>query len=279
MRALQNLLLLVIAAAAGFGTSELLFRLGAAQELMRHLFPNEEENSVQLLARAAAGETVSESAVDAEVSLLRSQFADDGAFTNALASARLPLPVLRREITDHLRARQWIERQIAPELVVSDAEGRANYAASPARFTQPQRYRASHIFIAAPDGTAPETVLEKRTAVQGLAIRLLAGENFADLVSEGSEDEATKSRAGDLDYFSAARMPLEFMAEVEKLAPGQNSAPVQSHLGFHILHLSEVLPPRLMPFEEVNWEITQALANEKRAVAVVGITQTLKQPD
>jgi parvulin-like peptidyl-prolyl isomerase len=61
------------------------------------------------------------------------------------------------------------------------------------------------------------------------------------------------------------------MAEVEKLSPGEMSGPIRSHLGFHIVRLTGVKPPRQMRFEEVEAEIRSALANAKRAAAVARI--------
>ncbi len=108
-------------------------------------------------------------------------------------------------------------------------------------------------------------MLAKRSVAQALSIRLLAGEKFEDLAAEASEDENTKNRGGDLGWFSAARMPPDFMAHVEKLALSERSGPSQTHLGFHILELTDTKPARDLTFEESREEISRHLANEKRA--------------
>nr|MDQ3314063.1 peptidylprolyl isomerase [Verrucomicrobiota bacterium] len=166
--------------------------------------------------------------------------------------------------------------QIAPELAVTEGECRAFYDTNPQQFSQPQRYRASHLFIAAPQGTAVEIVQEKRTFAQALVMRILGGESFPALAGETSEDEATKARAGDLNYFSSSRIPPEFFTEIEKLRRGQMSAPLQSHLGFHIVQLTGSKPPRRLAFEEAKSEIAQTLANEKRAGAVAQLGERLQ---
>jgi foldase protein PrsA len=240
------------------------------------------ERSIALernLERASRGEPVSEAAVARELELFRAAFGQEDLFANALQSAGLSADELRVQIADHLRARGWVERQIAPQLAPSESEMRDFYRDHRERFRQPQRFRVSHIFLAAPVGSAPDVVAEKRSAIQGLAIRLLAGENFVHLAAEGSEDEASKTRGGDLGYFSSARMPEEFIAEGEKLHRGETSAPIQSHLGFHIFQLTDTKPPRDMTFEEAKGEIALALANEKRAAAVAALQEQLKLAD
>ena len=92
---------------------------------------------------------------------------------------------------------------------------------------------------------------------------------------EASEDEASKARGGDLDYFSARRMPAELMAELEKLHVGEISAPIQSHLGFHIVQLTDLKPARALSFEETRDEIASILRNERRAIAIARLTERL----
>jgi parvulin-like peptidyl-prolyl isomerase len=57
----------------------------------------------------------------------------------------------------------------------------------------------------------------KLKAIKALAARLAKREALATLVAEASEDEATKVPGGDLGIFSAARVPPEFVAQLEKL--------------------------------------------------------------
>jgi len=121
----------------------------------------------------------------------------------------------------------------------------------------------------------PEEVAEKEAAIGELATRLQQGEPFSQLAAESSEDEATKNRGGDLGYFSEIRVPTEFMAEVQKLQPGQTSKPFRSHLGFHIVQLTEIKSARVLSFEEARAEISLALANERRASSVQRIAREI----
>jgi parvulin-like peptidyl-prolyl isomerase len=118
-------------------------------------------------------------------------------------------------------------------------------------------------------------VAEKQAAIAELATRLQQGEPLSDLAAESSEDEATKNRGGDLSYFSETRIPAEFMTEVQKVQPGQPSKPFRSHLGFHIVQLTEIKPARVLSFEEAREEISLTLANERRASGVQRIAREI----
>ena len=290
-RAAFALLLVAGACAAGLACSELLYRWPTAREAIGRAFGRgelvaivdgaaiydsdvpESGDAAQLivaanLARESRGEQVRSDAIEREIEMLRHQFGNEQVFDSELEASGLSVDTLRERVTTHLRGQQWIEKQIAPELTVSEEEAREFYESHAARFQQPERYRVSHLFLAAPAATPPELIQAKSEAAKALSKRLSKGEDFALLIAEASEDEATKDRGGDLGFFAAARMPPEFIAEIQKLRPGKPGAPVRLPLGFHVFQLSDTRPARQMPFEEVRGEIALQLANAKRVEAI-----------
>lgn len=218
------------------------------------------------LRRVASKELIDPARIDREISLFKAEFGQDKTFARALASSGLSLSSLRERISEQLRGLDWLEKQIGSETTTSEQAGRSFYETHPGLFTQPVRFRASHLFLAAPAETPPEMVEEKAKAIEALALRVSRGETFSQLISETSEDEATKSRGGDLGYFSETRMAPEFFAEVKKLRLGETSKPFRSHLGFHIVRLDEMKPARRLSSDEARAEILAALANEQRAL-------------
>jgi parvulin-like peptidyl-prolyl isomerase len=216
----------------------------------------------------ACHEKVSRTEVDRELALLRAQFGDEEKWRAALRASHLWKWQLRRDVEKNLRGRTWLDRQLAPAISVSDDECRADFTQHQTQFAQPVRYRAAHLFLAAPPETPDEILAAKRRTIDDCAQRLKQGEQFVDLVAQFSEDEATKKRGGDLGYFSETRMPEDFMAAVRALPVGQLSEVVQTKLGFHILQVTEVKPARVMSFEEARPEIAAELQNAKRREAV-----------
>jgi parvulin-like peptidyl-prolyl cis-trans isomerase-like protein len=218
------------------------------------------------LRRVARNEQPDAAKVDRELSLLRAQFGDEKAFLRAVRSNVFSISSLRERIVDQVRSLEWLEKQITAETAATEKECRDFYETHLALFTQPVRFRASHLFLTAPVDTPPEIVESKREMIEALALRLARGQTLPQLATEASEDEATKSRGGDLGFFSSERMPPEFFAEVEKLAMGQRSNPFRSHLGFHIVEVTEMRPARVLSFDEARGDILPALANERRAL-------------
>ncbi len=281
-RALWFVLLFAAAVAAGLLAGEGLYRTTAARKWLASQIGfikgspiSNELVRQENLQRAAREEIVTNEEIEREIDLLRNQFGDEKIFAQASKISGFTPESLRVFVRDHLRAHRWIEGQIASQLAVTSPETQQFFAANASRFLLPQRYRVSHIFLAAPDGYPEEVIAAKRNGIQGLSVRILAGEKFADLVAEASEDEATKQIGGDLGYFSAQRMPPEFMAELEKLHVGEISGPIRSHLGFHIVQLTEIKNPEQVSFDKVQSEIASILTNQKRAAAVAQLSEQL----
>ncbi|HEY0368996.1 MAG TPA: peptidyl-prolyl cis-trans isomerase [Chthoniobacterales bacterium] len=279
-RTLLRLALFLIAAALGWGASQLILRTRFGGELVARFVQSEANVRIDKnLRNAAAGERISETEVDHQTELFRDQFGDDQRFNDELGAANLSLRDLRSDVAQHLRERAWIEQQIAPQLRVSEDDVRSYYANNRAQFQQPLRWRAKHLFLAGPDGYADEVILGKLSEIEGLSIRRIDGEAFPALVAEASEDEATKTRGGDLNWFSSARVPPEFIDAIKALRVDEISGPIRSHLGFHLVQVSATQPERGMSLDEARPEIQLALTNQRRALAVAALRERLSTPE
>lgn len=229
------------------------------------------ENLRQVSNRGA----ISELEVQHEIDLLRNQFADEKLWTKRMADSAISVQSLRQLVRENLASRRLIEQEITNRLAANDHLVRTHYAQHSADFAQPVRLRASHIFLAAPPETLPEIVEAKQKLIDSLSARLRAGEEFEALMWEASEDERSKPRDGDLDYFSRWRVPKDFFEAVSRLKIGETSKPFRSALGFHIVRVTEIKPARQMTFEEARFEIAARLTNQLRREAVEAFTAQL----
>jgi hypothetical protein len=243
---------------------------------------SDEAERVALREELIASEALPTSAVptndsDRALVALRSQFADDRQFRATLHRSGVSQRTLRRALAEAIRGEEWIENQIAAQVAVSDVEVQKYFEQHQVEFVQPTRIRARHIFLAAPEGSAPELMQAKQHAILDIAVRLGRGEDFGELAAAVSEDEASKTHGGDLGFFAAARMPAEFFEAAEPLAPNAPPRFLQSHLGFHALQVTDVHPARSLPLAEAAPEIFALIATEKRRGVVAALESELAQ--
>ena len=146
----------------------------------------EEENQKTLsrlisntIARVLAEkEKIAPAEIDHELDLLRCQFRDEKEWKTALRKSGLSASSLRRVLAADLRTYHWILHRAHPHIEATTDECRTFYEAYPENFWQPERLRASHLFLAAPPETSPEIVDEKRKAADAFSKRLADGEDF-----------------------------------------------------------------------------------------------------
>ena len=77
-----------------------------------------------------------------------------------------------------------------------------------------------------------------------ILIKLRAGEDFAALAKQYSQDRGSRDMGGDLGFFPRGVMPAEIEAVAFALAPGQTSGIVKTNFGYHIIQVVEKDPSR-----------------------------------
>jgi len=158
-------------------------------------------------------------------------------------------------------------RSLAQDMTVSDAEIKAAYEERKAEFLEPEQRRARHILIAVPKGSAEDVYKAARNKAESIRERIKAGEDFAKLAEELSDDKATAGKGGELGWFKASVMAPEFDQAVFAMDEDQLSDPVESHLGIHLIQLEEVRAAHQADLagvkENIRTELVQKLAADE----------------
>lgn len=81
--------------------------------------------------------------------------------------------------------------------------------------------------------------LQSEELINQLHQRALAGEDFAELAKEFSDDPGSGANGGDLGWVSAGEMVPKFEQAMLSLETGKISAPVKTQFGWHILEVLE----------------------------------------
>ena len=159
----------------------------------------------------ALGITVTDAEVEAEFQSMRASLSSDAAWEQWLAQNWLTEAELRQSLRDSLTTQ------------------RTQMAISGSGETMVATIHARHILV--------ET-LEEATAILE---RLQAGEDFALLSAQFSQDPNTRNNGGDLGWFTRNDLTVPELADFAlQLQPGTPGGPFQTILGFHIVETLEV---------------------------------------
>ncbi len=140
------------------------------------------------------------------------------------------------------------------------------------QFISPVQRRSSHILLAAdPEGS--EEVLARAEEV---VARLDAGEDFAALATELSEDPGSASSGGDLGWNEAGVFVPEFEEALFALEEvGQYTAPVQSQFGYHIIRLEGLRGGDIAPFESARDDVLADLEERRSSERFFDLAEQL----
>ncbi len=107
----------------------------------------------------------------------------------------------------------------------------------------------------------------ERTDAEALALaeeirqRLLAGEDFAKLAEEYSDDTGSGANGGDLGWFGPGAMVASFDAAAFSLPIGEISEPIKTQFGYHIIEVLEKDENRPKEQSKLDQERNEAFTN------------------
>ena len=191
-------------------------------------------------------------------------------------------PVLARQIAmavDKLLAQAQVDRIEAAAAAAFDqsaekytARARELYDVNRARYAVPERVKAAHILVKINDGNKA-AALTKATEIRA---RLVAGDNFAQVARESSNDPSVSKNNGELGYFEAKSMDPAFAAAAFAMTKaGEISAPVLTSFGYHIIRFEDRKPAGIRTFDEVKPELMAELKAKALLDAKAEVTRRI----
>lgn len=180
--------------------------------------------------------------------------ADDVAKDSTLKNVDLE-PLVRQQL-DQQMVFQLHDSVIHVDTAISDTELKALYAQE----APGVRITASHILFSFPDQATQAQRDSVRKLAESVRRRAVAGEDFATLAREYSQDKGTAAKGGELGSFGRGDLAPSLEKAAMALEPGQISEVVESPYGLHIIRLESKTVPK---FEEMRDSFRVQVQNER----------------
>lgn len=184
-----------------------------------------------------------------------------------LKSAGMTVEQLRARLIDEATGAAVLDRELKSKIMVTDEQVKKYYEENPAQFEEPEMVRASHILIGTRDANngaelSEEIKKEKKKQAEGVLKRAKAGEDFAKLAKEFSDDPGSKDKGGEYT-FPRGQMVPEFETTAFALKTNEISEIVTTQFGYHIIKLSEKKPAHKVELAEVAKDVKEGLTQQE----------------
>ncbi len=209
-----------------------------------------------------------EKEVDGALAEARQRLGSEEAFQRQLRAENLTEEKLRAkyrsEVRRQLLAQRLVQRSV-PRKSVTAVEAEAYWKAHRDRFPKaPPEALLSVVLVAVePESSVVSTARQRAAAALK---RIRAGEKFAKVAQEVSEDPGSAQAGGDLGYFGRGRMDPNFEKAAFGLAVGKVSDPVRSDFGWHLI---EVLDRDTLKAQRPKGATRDSLGPDGRAMVEV----------
>jgi len=203
--------------------------------------------------------SISSEQVDSSIEEIKKQNnIDDDQLREALKGQGMSMAHYRADIMRQLLRFRVLNIAVGSRVNISDEEIKAYYERHMKGSANTQ-VRASHIFIAIPDGADRAATAEKQAQAQKILERAKAGEDFAKLARELSDDAATRAEGGDLGFFGKDMLPKPIEELVFSMEPGEIRGPVRADRGFHVIKMVDRKVKAPKPLDDVKDDIRMQL--------------------
>lgn len=212
-------------------------------------------------------------AAEKVVSSLSTRAGSNAVFEQQLASQGYT----RRQFTDKVEARLMelalLDRNLAPHTQVDNAAIMAHYKQIKDELTIPASRPVKHIFISTLNRSSDDARRVAEMAIE----RLNAGDGFAEIAAEISEDAASASRGGNLGVVhDDALLPLpELNLFGDAALPAGTPSLAQSKWGWHVILPGPITPAYTPSLDECRETIRTAIISAQRELGINAFFDTL----
>ena len=151
---------------------------------------------------------------------------------------------------------EFLRTDFTEGIEVTDEILESFYEEESYRFQTAEDRRARHILIG-----SPEADPDAEARATDVLARLDAGEDFADLANELSDDPGTRAEGGELGWMSQGEGA--FQDAVFSMETGEVRGPVRTEFGYHIIRLDEIRAGEVRSFDSVKEELADDYRNRR----------------
>jgi parvulin-like peptidyl-prolyl isomerase len=216
----------------------------------------------ELIVQAAAEAKieVEPKEVDAALAEIKQQNKlSDADFEEAVAAQGFTMSAYKADLRRQLTRLKAVNALVRERVSVTDEDVRARYDALVRRSESVRAVRLSHILSAVPEKASDSVLAAAKEKAASAVQRIRAGEDFALVAADLSDDASTASGGGELGWIERGSLSPEWETIIFAMEENEVRGPVNGPQGLHVFFVQEVKRTEIKPFEELKDQIKTEL--------------------
>jgi len=168
---------------------------------------------------------------------------------------------------------------LAAEIEISDEDAQSHYDQFKSDYiTTPEVRETAHILLEIADPDDADAVAERSAELEAIRARILAGEDFAEVAKEVSEDIGSAQSGGSLGQLEADFLDAQYVAAASALtSTDELSDPVKTRFGVHLIKLEKLEPADYKSFDESKDDIVSLLQNNEADIEFLDLRTAMEE--
>lgn len=244
------------------------FDAGKLKEILERGAVQIGERKLLLAAAAKAKTAVPDEELDKALQAEYGRAGSEEAYLEALGQAGVPIDHVKTSIRDSLVIEKYLSGLMSRESQVTDEQIQKAYEGD-------RTASVRHILLLT-QGKNDQEKAGLRTKMEGILNRAKAGEDFAALAKEFSEDPGSRDNGGLYEDFGRGQMVKPFEDASFSVPVGEISDIVETTYGYHIIQVVD-RKKETRPIEEVRAELEAQLRESGENTFVQDHVAALKE--
>jgi peptidyl-prolyl cis-trans isomerase C len=207
----------------------------------------------------------------------KAKFPSEAEYQKSLQQMGMSAQEVEESMRKEILVNNYVEKQFFAKATVSEADIKKFYDENVEKvFKKGERLKASHILVGVEQNAPAQDKQKAKEKAEALLKRLQSGEEFAAVAKKDSTCPSS-ARGGELGVFGKGQISPMFDKAAFAMKAGEQSAVVETEMGYHIIKVHERIAPSTDKLEEVREKIAQFLKMNQTRQAVAAFVEELRK--
>ncbi len=184
---------------------------------------------------------------------------DEAGLQQALGQQGYTIANYKQDLKRQLLRLRAINQLVSPKVQITEEDVRGRYDQMAQRSQAVSAVQLAHMRFDLPANPTEQQVAAAKEKAATAISRVKAGEDFAKVAADMSDDGSTKNSGGQLGWFERGSINQAWEPIVFSMAKGEIRGPVPGPQGLHVFLVTDIKKNSLKPYAEMKEQLQREL--------------------